>query len=72
MVGTRTIAVDIAQPFEDHTILNLIFIKSRLQMFPDTKRSEIRTSLDFEWSKRGWVANGLDFKKDLKFKSPTI
>ena len=22
--------------------------------------SEIQTSLDFEWSKRGWVANGLD------------
>ena len=24
--------------------------------------SEIRTSLDFEWSKRGWVATGLDFE----------
>ena len=23
--------------------------------------SEILTSLDSEWSKRGWVANGLDF-----------
>ena len=22
--------------------------------------SEIRTSLDFEWAKRGWVANGAD------------
>ena len=28
--------------------------------------SEIWTSLDFEWSKRGWVANGLDFEWDLK------
>ena len=24
-------------------------------------RSEIQTSQDFEWSKRGWVANGQDF-----------
>ena len=23
--------------------------------------SEIQASLDFEWSKRGWVANGMDF-----------
>ena len=34
--------------------------------------SEIRTSLDFEWSKRGWVTNGPDFEWDLKFGSPTI
>ena len=35
--------------------------------------SEIRTnSLDFEWSKRGWVANGLDIKWDLKSGSQTI
>ena len=27
---------------------------------------EIRTSLDFEWSKRGRVANGQDFEWDLK------
>ena len=26
----------------------------------------------FEWSKRGWFANGLDFKWDLKSGSPTI
>ena len=25
-------------------------------------RSEIRPSLDFKWSKRGWEANGLDFE----------
>ena len=32
--------------------------------------SEIQTSLDFEWSKRGWVGlNGLDFEWDLKFGS---
>ena len=34
--------------------------------------SEIWTSLDFEWSKRGWVANGPNFKWDLKSGSPTI
>ena len=34
--------------------------------------SEIPPSLDFEWSKRGWVANGLDFKWDLKSRSPTV
>ena len=28
--------------------------------------SEIQPSLDFEWSKTGWVANGLDFEWDLK------
>ena len=35
-------------------------------------RSEIRTSLDFEWSKRCWVANGPKFEWDLKSGSPTI
>ena len=34
--------------------------------------SEIRTSLDFEWLKRGGVANGMDFKWDLKSGSPII
>ena len=29
--------------------------------------SEIWACLDFEWSKRGWVANNPDFKWDLKF-----
>ena len=33
--------------------------------------SEIWTSLGFEWSKRAWVANGLDFKWNQKFGSPT-
>ena len=28
--------------------------------------SEIWTSLDFKWLKRGWFANGPDFKWDLK------
>ena len=28
--------------------------------------------LDFEWSKRGWVANSLDFEWDLKSGSLTI
>ena len=34
--------------------------------------SEIRPSLDFEFSKTGWVTNGLDFEWDLKSRSPTI
>ena len=34
--------------------------------------SEIQTSLEFEWSKREWVANGLDFEWDLKSGSTTI
>ena len=34
--------------------------------------SEIRTSLEFEWSKRGWVSNVPDFEWDLKSGSSTI
>ena len=34
--------------------------------------SEIRPSLNFEWLKRNWVANGPDFKWDLKSESPTV
>ena len=34
--------------------------------------SEIQTSLDFEWLKRGWIANGPDFEWNLKSMSPTI
>ena len=34
--------------------------------------SAIPTSLDFEWSKGCWVANGPDFEQDLKSGSPTI
>ena len=34
--------------------------------------SEIWNILDFEWSKRDWVANGPDFEWDLKSGSPTI
>ena len=37
-----------------------------------TVGSEIRTSLDFKWSKRGCVANVPDFERDLKSRSPTI
>ena len=32
--------------------------------------SEIQTSLDSEWSKRGWVANGPDLQHDLKTGKP--
>ena len=45
---------------------------NKLSRFEAHCGSEIQTSLDFEWSKRGWVANGPDFKWDLKTKSPTI
>ena len=34
--------------------------------------SEIGTPINFEWSKRGWFANGQDFEWDLKSRSPTI
>ena len=34
--------------------------------------SEMRTSLDFKWSIRGWVPNGLEFECNLKSRSPTI
>ena len=39
---------------------------------PNTRGSEIWTSLDFKWSKRGWVAYGLNFEWDLKSRCPTI
>ena len=32
----------------------------------------MQTSLDFETSKRGWVANGPNFEWDLKTGRPTI
>ena len=31
---------------------------------------EIRTSFNFEWSKRGWFADGLDLEWDLKSRKP--
>ena len=34
-------------------------------------RSEIQTSLDFDWSKRGWVVNSPDFVWDLKYRQIT-
>ena len=36
------------------------------QEFPIQWGSEIQNSMDFEWLKRGWVANFPDFKWDLK------
>ena len=53
--------------FRSHREVNI-----RLNSFVVQWGSEIRTSLDFEWSTRGWVANGLDFEWDLKCGSPTI
>ena len=54
---------------ETQTIWHPIFEGSGFQI---QWGSEIRPSLDFEWSKTGWVANGLDFEWDLKSGSPTI
>ena len=34
--------------------------------------SEIHTSLDYKWLKKGWVVNGPDFEWDLKSGSSTI
>ena len=34
--------------------------------------SEVQKCPDFEWSKRGWVENGLDFEWDLKSGSLTF
>ena len=33
---------------------------------------EMQTSLEYYWSNRCWVANGLNFEWDLKFRIPTI
>ena len=32
----------------------------------------IQTSQDYEWSKRGWFENGLNFEWDLKSQSSSI
>ena len=34
--------------------------------------SEIQPSMDFKWSKRGWVANDPGFEWDLKSESQKI
>ena len=34
--------------------------------------SEIQPSLDFEWSKTGWVANAQELEWDMKSGSPII
>ena len=39
---------------------------SGIQIFTVERGSEIWASLKFEWSKRGWVANGPDFEWDLE------
>ena len=43
--------------------------KSKFQEWQIQWGSEIRISLDFKLPEGGWVANGLDFKWDLKSKS---
>ena len=52
--------------------LNHLILKCYSRKFKIQWGSEIRLSLDFKWSKRGRVANGLDFEWDLKSRSPTI
>ena len=44
----------------------------RLFQVPLQWGSDLQTSQNFEWSKRSWVANGLDFEWDRKSGSPTI
>ena len=34
--------------------------------------TEVWTNPDFEWSKRGWFANGQDFELDLKSNGPSF
>ena len=46
--------------------------RTKMANFKTQWGSEIRTGLDLEWSKRGWVANGMDFEWDLKYGSQTI
>ena len=64
--------------FGEHSVKNLkklcknYWISFDCQKMLLQRGYEIQTSLDFEWLKRGWVANGLDFKRDLKSRSPTI
>ena len=43
-----------------------------LQFLEDIGGSAIQTSLDFQWSQRSWVANGLNFEWNPKSASPTI
>ena len=52
--------------------LNHLILKCYSRKFKIQWGSEIRLSPDFKWSKRGKVANGLDFEWDLKSRSPTI
>ena len=49
-----------------------VFKWSVIQEFLIQWGFEIWTSLDFKWSKRGWIVNGPDFEWDLKSRSPTI
>ena len=45
--------------------------KPILQSLP-VYSGDLKSDLDFEWSKRGWVTNGLDFEWHLKSGSTTI
>ena len=44
-----------------HVVEGVAKVRENLRCSQVQWGSEIQTSLDFEWSKRGWVANGLDF-----------
>ena len=61
-------------PFDSRTCFD--HLNTRLFLYSDGYciqwGSEIWPSLGFEWSKRGWVANGLDLEWDLNSGSPTI
>ena len=48
------------------------FLQTQSSEFNFLRLSEIHPRLHFESSKRVWVANGMDFKRDLKSGSPAI
>ena len=47
-------------------------LKNLVQKVSIQMGSKIRTCLDFERSKLGWILNGQNFEWDLKYESPTI
>ena len=53
-------------------MLTKMIHKYTTNLDPKTAGSEIFTSLDFEWSKKGCAANVPDFEWDLKPRCTTI
>ena len=75
MVGTIAMAIavsDYSKPIHWKSELQKVRYSSPHCTVLVQLGSEIRTSLDFEWLKSGWVANGQDFKWDLKARQMAI